>query len=298
MENSSERIENFNGINNKYDNKREIIYDLENSHNVEKFHNKKEELKKFSDEFPDKLNLPTMSENGGLFGLFNSKVTGHDLNSLSSDIQSIIIDQNDSLKSIFKEFNTVYETFSELDESYIQGILISLKSAEEANRKALKGIEGVEGNYAEIVKDQQDIKQLIDQNKQVLVILKNFKGKIDDLEHLFDIDQIFIEVNNLKDSQSDINETLLENRTQQSKTNEIFNNNLKKITLDNNNISEVISDLRNESLKLEKEIETKSEAYKTSIDELSQKVRFNKNLSIFSLVATIIIFILVAIGVI
>jgi len=148
------------------------------------FNEKKKELKTFSENLPKKAELPSVPSSGGLFGWFHYDVTGSDLNRLTERIQDKMIEQNKVLVRTIQEFNTIYDTFSALDKEYIQGILISLKAAEEANTKALKGIEGVQVN-------QNEIKQIINQQKQVIEVLKNFKEKIEKIEHLTDVDKIF-----------------------------------------------------------------------------------------------------------
>ena len=74
-------------------------------------------------------------------------VTGSDLNSLTKVIEEKLIDQNEVIVRTIQEFNTIYETFSALDEGYINGILDALEGAE-------KGIEDGERN-------QNEIKQII-----------------------------------------------------------------------------------------------------------------------------------------
>ncbi|MGA4718974.1 hypothetical protein [Fictibacillus nanhaiensis] len=148
------------------------------------FNKKKNELKAFSEKLPKEAELPSVPVTGGLFGWFNYDVTGSDLNRLTESIQDKMIDQNKVLVRTIQEFNTIYDTFSALDKEYIQGILVSLKAAEEANAKALKGIEGVEVN-------QNEIKQMINQQKKVIQVLQSFKEKIERIEHLTDVDTIF-----------------------------------------------------------------------------------------------------------
>lgn len=148
------------------------------------FNKKINELKAFSQKLPKETELPSVPYSGGLFGLFNYDVTGSDLNRLTESIQDKMIEQNKVLVRTIQEFHTIYDTFSALDKEYIQGILVSLKAAEEANAKALKGIEGVQEN-------QNEIKQIINQQKLVIQVLKNFKEKVENIEHLGDVDEIY-----------------------------------------------------------------------------------------------------------
>ncbi|UAK16752.1 hypothetical protein [Sporolactobacillus terrae] len=151
---------------------------------ADEFNRKKNELKIFGGNLPDEAKLPSVPTTGGMFDLFDYKVTGTDLNKLTKGIQDKMIEQNRILVRNIQEFNTIYDTFSALDKEYIQGILVSLKAAREANAKALKGVAGVQTN-------QNEINHIINQQKQVIEVLKKFKQKIEKIEHLEDIDKIF-----------------------------------------------------------------------------------------------------------
>ncbi|NUU56919.1 hypothetical protein HP548_22820 [Paenibacillus taichungensis] len=179
---------------------KELTGALTNKTNI--FNEKKNRLKAFSKSFPNSKSLPSVPTSKGLFGLFDYKVTGSDLNSLTEKIQDKMIKQNQILVKTIQEFNTIYDTFSALDKEYIRGILISLKSAEEANAKALKGINGVKENQIEIT-------QIIEQQKQVIQVLKKFKEKIEKIEHLTDVDTIFGELSTMQ-SNLKVNETKIE----------------------------------------------------------------------------------------
>jgi chromosome segregation ATPase len=167
----------------------------------EGFNKKKNELKAFSKKLPKEAELPSVPVTGGLFGWFNYDVTGSDFNRLTESIQDKMIEQNKVLVRTIQEFNTIYDTFSALDKEYIQGILVSLKAAEEANAKAIKGIKGVEVN-------QTEIKQMINQQKQVIQVLQNFKEKIERIEHLTDVDTIFAIYSTMQDNMTAIESKL------------------------------------------------------------------------------------------
>lgn len=183
---------------------------------AEVFNSKQNELKEFSKKIPSNTELPSVPQSGGLFGLFNYDVTGNDLNALTESIQDKMIEQNKVLVNTIKEFSTIYDTFEALDKEYIQGILVSVKAAEEANQKALKGLEGVQKNTDEITKDQADIKQLLDHNKQVLTVLKSFKDKIDKIEHITDIDQLYTEFYSMKEIIEKVSNNISEKITEQN----------------------------------------------------------------------------------
>lgn len=157
---------------------------LSKNNRKQQFDLQKNKLRKFSKDLPKKEDLPVVQESGGLFGLFSYNVKGDDLNRLTDKIQDKMIEQNKLLVKIVKEFHTIYDTFSALDKEYIQGILKSLSAAEKANTKALVSIEGVKIN-------QESIKNIMDQQRQMIDVLKKFKENIEKLKHIHDVDELY-----------------------------------------------------------------------------------------------------------
>lgn len=149
----------------------------------EKFNEKKEALKAFSEEIPEQSVLPTVPTNDPMLGFFGMEydVKGQHLNELSQAVQDRMIKQNDHIKKIIQEFNTIYETFQILDDEYIQSISKSLIAASEANDKAIQGLH-------EIEEYQTGNKKLLDdvfkQNKGLIDVLKKQHDRLDDLEKL------------------------------------------------------------------------------------------------------------------
>jgi hypothetical protein len=164
----------------------------------EKFNEKKEALKAFSEEIPEQSDLPTVPQDNLMFGFINMEydVTGKDLNALTDAVQNKMIEQNKHIKKIIQEFNTIYETFQILDDEYIQSISKSLIAAKEANDKAMQGLH-------EIEEYQTGNKKLLDdvfkQNKDLIDILKKHHKKLEELEQLEEKQsEIQIEIDSLK----------------------------------------------------------------------------------------------------
>jgi len=166
--------------------------------NSERFNEKKQELKAFSEEIPEQSDLPTVPQDDPMLGFIGMEydVKGKDLNALTDAVQNRMIEQNKHIKKIIKEFNTIYETFQILDDEYIQSISKSLIAAKEANSKAIQGLH-------EIEEYQTGNKKLLDdifkQNKDLIDILKKHHKKLEDLEQLEDKQsEIQIEIDSLK----------------------------------------------------------------------------------------------------
>jgi hypothetical protein len=135
----------------------------------------KNTIKKYTEQSRDDIALSRVPTDGGLFNLGNHKVTGEELNKITSQIQDYLISINNLSQGIIDEFGEVYKAFEALDKDYISGIVLAIKSAEAVSKDEQK--------------DRADIKKLVSQHSQSVEVLKKFKDKIDKLEHLTDIDK-------------------------------------------------------------------------------------------------------------
>lgn len=235
------------------------------------FNEKKNELKQFSEKLPKETDLPSVPTSGGLFGLFKYDVTGNDLNRLTENIQDKMIEQNKVLVRTVQEFNTIYDTFSALDKEYIQGILISLRVAKEANNKAIKGLESVKVN-------QSDIEQMIIQQKLVIQVLEKHKEELEKIKHLKDIDKIFINFSTMQQNLSQQGKRIykVESISAENKTKiQTLSENVVFQEEQFNQLSHSIQqDIQNSSKKNERnilEINTKID----SISNKSEKIKIN-----------------------
>ena len=139
----------------------------------------KKGLKEFSQKKADELNIGTVRTDGWFFGLGDHKVTGAELNERLSTIQQHLIDLNTTNNKTIKEFGQVYSALEALDRDYIQAILISIKATEKTSER--------------IQATQDQIKQIVNDQKKTLEVLKKFKQKLDGYAHLEDIDKIWID---------------------------------------------------------------------------------------------------------
>lgn len=164
----------------------------------ERFNDKKQELKDFSELIPKQSDLPTVPKEESFFGIIamDYGVKGKDLNALSDAVQNRMIEQNKHIKKIIQEFNTIYETFQLLDDEYIQRISNSLLAAKEANNIALQGLEETK-SYQESNKNL--LNDIFKQNKDIINTLKSHHNKLEEIEHFEEKQsQIQIDIDNLK----------------------------------------------------------------------------------------------------
>ena len=166
--------------------------------NSERFNEKKQELKAFSEEIPEQSDLPTVPTDDPMLGFIGMEydVKGKDLNALTDAVQNRMIEQNIHIKKIIQEFNTIYETFQILDDEYIQSISKSLIAAKEANNKAIQGLHEIE-EYQ--IGNNKLLDDVFKQNKDLIDILKKHHKKLEELEQLEEKQsEVQIEIDSLK----------------------------------------------------------------------------------------------------
>jgi len=152
--------------------------------NSHEFDDAKKQLKEFSEIIPSKVDLKTITSHEGIFDWFEHKVTGNELNEITAEIQQLLISINDWITKSIKEFGKVYMALEALDKDYIQSIIIAIRAAEKASNQAKKAAE-------EAQKNTKDIAETIEVQKKTINVLIQFKSKIDKLEHLINIDDIW-----------------------------------------------------------------------------------------------------------
>lgn len=141
-------------------------------HNFDKYKN---DLKKFSEQENSDFQISTVDTSTLMF--FDHKVTGKELNRITSQVVNHLIDLNKRQIEITKEFRVIYDAFESLDKDYISGIIASLKSAERA--------------YDETQKAQKDIQRTMYVQEKIIEGLENFKNRLDSKTHLEDIDDMW-----------------------------------------------------------------------------------------------------------
>ena len=152
------------------------------------FEKAKNEIKTFSEQTTTDLDLKRVDNSKGVgeflgdwfFGRgigLDHKVTGEELNDLTSQIQTHLHSINNTQIKLIKEFGQVYSALEALDKDYIQAILVSIKATEETS-------EGIQ-------KTQEQIKKIVENQRKTLEELKKFKQKLDGYAHLGDIDKIW-----------------------------------------------------------------------------------------------------------
>lgn len=221
-------------------------------------------LKKLSLNLPKETNLPTVPTDGWFLGIGDHNVTGNELNNLTENIQNRMIDTNRSIINVVEQLAIVYDTFSKLDEVYVKGYYSAIMTAFRAIEEVQLANERIRNQQGDINGTQQDIRQVINQQKQIIQVLKKFKEKLEKLTHLYDIDDTFNEVCALQakiESLKQISveyksyiENIVEVQTNFSGSFEILNSSIDVISEDTQKLSDAVGKLKTLSSDLEKTV--------------------------------------------
>lgn len=235
-----------------------------------------------------KPQLTQVKTSGGLFDLFSHNVTGEELNNLTAQIEDLLIQLNSFDINALNQVGKIYDIIERLDKDYIQKIVRTLERAEKASQeakeagvdaqKALKDTTKTVNDLAATQKTLQTAQNnLHDANKRIdatvaklektILALSKFKSEIDKIQHLKDIDKLWIDYQSSKKTISDINQRIqgiTEKLERYSRTIETL---LQwKNTLENLEHLLAIDDLWNDCVELKQEILS----WQQSCDEMTE----------------------------
>ena len=171
------------------------------------FENAKGELKSFSTKNSSDFGIDKVETEGGFLWLGNHKVTGTELNKVTSQVQDYLIKINDFSKNVVKEIGQVYTALESLDKEYIPAIMTAVKGAEIASDQAKTASE-----HARVA--QEDIKETIQKQKKIVGVLEKHKEKLDKLKHLENIDDIWNESQELEKEMNEFQQKFEEAKNQ------------------------------------------------------------------------------------
>lgn len=142
------------------------------------FENAKKEIKEFSEQVPQELDLKKVDDAKGV-GEFigdwflgrgigkDHVVKGEELNELIVQIQNHLRNVNDTQIKLIREFGQVYNALDALDKDYIQAILTSVEAIEET------------GKGVEIAQKQNG--SLADADMKIVGAVQKTKGTVESL---------------------------------------------------------------------------------------------------------------------
>ena len=165
----------------------ELIVDGKNVLEPVNLEKNKNEIMQQRASVPSQVSLIHFKEN---VGFFKANVKGEDVNELVTELQKTFSDINTRETNMYNQLDTVFRTVESIHKGSIEGIIVGVKSAQEAISQAEYAIETI---------------------TETLVILQNFKNQLEEnTEHLNDIDVIWDATQQLDNDVKVLEKSLLE----------------------------------------------------------------------------------------
>lgn len=165
----------------------ELIVDGKNVLEPVNLEKNKNEIMQQRASVPSQVSLTHFKEN---VGFFKANVKGEDVNDLVTELQKTFSDINTRETKMYDQLDTVFRTVESIHKGSIEGIIVGVKSAQEAISQAEYAIETI---------------------TETLVILQNFKNQLEEnTEHLNDIDVIWDATQQLDNDVKVLEKSLLE----------------------------------------------------------------------------------------
>lgn len=120
-------------------------------------HSFKEALKKIDiARRPTVAILPKYQEKA--FYIFDKSITAKDMNTFVAELQDKLLDSNIAIETSLNEIKGIYEALEKLDDDYIEGILVSLKKANDATEENTKTIQALKLTVDEFCSLRESVK--------------------------------------------------------------------------------------------------------------------------------------------
>ena len=146
----------------------ELIVDGKNVLEPVNLEKSKNEIMRQRESVPSQVSLTHFKEK---VGLFKANVKGENVNGLVTELQKVFSDINTGRTIIYEQLDTIFKTIESSHKGSIEGIIVGVKSAQEAISQAEYAIEAI---------------------SETLAVLQDFKNQLEEnTEHLNDIDIIW-----------------------------------------------------------------------------------------------------------
>ena len=160
-------------------------------------------IKDLSDQAKEHEPLDRVSNSGGFLGLGDHKVTGYELNNVVSQVEDQLVDMKNFDLGFLDIITSIYKALDALDREHISGILIAANAAKVASDKATQNVETIQKIVKVLQKFNKKLEnlehlmdvdkawELLEEQTQLLKDLSEYKDKLSKLEHLKDVDKLW-----------------------------------------------------------------------------------------------------------
>lgn len=218
----------------------------------------KNRLKEFSEKTESELAIDKVQTDGGFLGLGDHKVTGYELNRRLETIHDHFIAVNSTNNKVIKEFKEVYNALDVLDKDYITSIVANVKAIEKTSndiriqQETLKQHnEKLANQQSKLDAHQTEIEKNVANISKIVTALKVFKEKLENYNHLMDIDKIWNDCQKWHNEISELSVSLSKaSSTGEKNEKEIFTIKQALVVADNNFI-QLFGTLEKQKIKIE-----------------------------------------------
>lgn len=248
-------------------------------------------IKDLSEQAKDHEPLDRVSNSGGFLGLGDHKVTGCELNNVVSQVEDQLVDMKNFDLGFLDIITSIYKALDALDREHISGILIAANAAKVASDKATQNVDAIQkivkvlqkfNKKLENLEHLMDIDkawELLEEQTQLLKDLSEYKDKLSNLEHLKDVDKLWREkvsqsesLDNLAKKLDEVDRTL----EAQGKSISDFTDIVENISEDQQNfIDSTDKRLAEYQTTIERHLANREKAIQESFTSLSEL--FNRN---------------------
>lgn len=160
-------------------------------------------IKDLSNQAKEHEPLDRVSNSGGFLGLGDHKVTGYELNNMVSQVEGQLVDMKNFYLGFLDIITSIYKALDALDREHISGILIAANAAKVASDKATQNVEAIQKIVKVLQKFNKKLEnlehlmdvdkawELLEEQTQLLKDFSEYKDKLSKLEHLKDVDKLW-----------------------------------------------------------------------------------------------------------
>ncbi len=254
---------------------------VEESQKRHNFDLKKNNIKKFSETVPKYIEIDRVQAESGLWGIFDHKVTGDELNYRIQAIQSYLIKFNNEMVRVIEEFKEVYEVIDLLDNDYIHDIVANMNALNKTNNDIRKQQTQLEGHTKKLKSHQNDldnkqvkIEKALADNEKTMSVIRIFHQKLKKLDHLPDIDSIWNDCVVLRDNCKGLRDDIIKNAQKLEEWEEYYKEICSEM-ITSEEVDEYIEKINADILEVDEKYREKTEEVLKHTEEKTKELQEN-----------------------
>ncbi|MBP3200928.1 MAG: hypothetical protein J6M39_04720 [Lachnospiraceae bacterium] len=184
----------------------ELIVDGKNVLKPVDLEENKKEIMEARKKIPSEVSLTHFKEKVAL--IFSANVKGEEANELVTQIQECFTDIHKRETVLFDNVDTIYRTVETIHKDNIEGIIVAIKVAQTAIKRAEDNIGQIKSTLSTLERVKTALKEDFEKfscNQETINIsyddrlgeLERYKSQIENVEHISDVDELWEQTYNL-----------------------------------------------------------------------------------------------------